>query len=234
MSPCRRRPRRPSWDAPGGARKQQVWFSNWGRRLRSPPWAFESAERGSASLSSHTCQITAVISWAVGSVCKKQSNRSDPQLGQSLRHPGRAQPLGGPLFSGSRGNAADDLDGGTPVHPLTCAGCAAAWGFPLERVSPLETLGKPRATPHFSQGTAAAGAARSGGETLFKWARVNWKSGWSGAGRRGSCRPLATEQDPALQALLFSSARILELEKCHYGFHTDKLLPNQCLQCVAS
>lgn len=58
------------------------------------------------------------------------------------------------------------------MHPLTCAGCAAAWGLALP-ISPSEILGKPGAALRFSQGTAAAGAGRRGGGTPFKWPRVN-------------------------------------------------------------
>lgn len=77
---------------PGSARIQQVWSSGWGRRLCQHRAPLKAAERGSASLSFHTCQITAVISRAGGSACKKQSNRSEPQRGQTCGTPAGLSP----------------------------------------------------------------------------------------------------------------------------------------------
>uniref|UniRef100_A0A8C0ZGG7 FEZ family zinc finger 1 n=1 Tax=Cyanistes caeruleus TaxID=156563 RepID=A0A8C0ZGG7_CYACU len=85
---------------------------------------------------------------------KKQSNRSDPQLGHTRRHPGRAQPC-------SRGKAADDLDGGSV---LMCWPCSAV--RPPSTRLPFGELGETGS--RFSQGTAAVGTGRRGGETPFK------------------------------------------------------------------
>lgn len=111
------------------------------------------------------------------------------------------------------------------MPPLTCAGCAAAWS--LLCASPLpRPWGNRELLPAFLGGLRQQGPQEG---VVRHPSSVTRSRGEAGQGGEAPVELWRQSKNPLriLPYGHFSSARILELEECHSGFHTDKFLPNR-------